>query len=1464
MSLLHSAKKHFILAIIFVASILTILGSSGNVFAKTKIFPAERTALAKGLLSTLGACVAQMNVSDNSDDDIQKYAAGGFVNDEQIEDIVIMNFIDPTRQENWYDVCSRGNRLADTIEKLNGLYGMNVSLSDPAKNYFNIDVNYTLNEYLYSYFILYDSNDSSNIDKVVKVLRSGGTASGVDLKSQGKRGANKLMWSLAAIYDPSIKQDDDDQAIQYYTTAEKYWIAYYSMNWALKSISETEHYSGEEANGYSVSFTCFNNDGDYTYCGAMNYAHDEIDVKTINPDLTNWQMGNDADSVISTFLTGNNNTYVKAAKADIDGYLNKIKKENEATKAANALEAYDGLVKECISKYDDWYKGMKSTLEGYGIWKSYEETPHNGSWDDYNRVFLGKIKDVSFFNKVENYGKIIDVRRLPTEWHNSNSSSAMASVPVKLKTKYKTGATEDWVVYNYPWGEEVYKTLHNGGNVGVTGANGLEALSKEYPNGPDGGMSIATLNCYANEVTRTTTQFILDNIHYPDDFNGTLTIKDTGEIDRTIEYNWENYTNEGFDDFYNGSTEYKPDTCYENSGTLGWILCPAIQVTSGLGQKLWYEIEQNHLKIPSNAIFGVAQNNGSVGNKPGVRIAWESFRNIANICFVIVFLIVIVSQISGFGINNYGIKKILPKLIITILLVNLSYVICQLVVDLSNTVGMAINNLFEGIAGTVQGNTFGYAESMSTGLKIGGWAAMALLAGGGAVIFALLKGSFGELVSGLILFVLALFIIVIVAMLTLYVTLVIREAAIIILITMAPVAVMCNVLPNTEPLFKKWMSLFKALLVLYPICGFVVGGGKLAGIVLASTGIDSMRTAAGVVQVIPYFFVPSLVKKSLQGLGNVGGRLSTMGRGLSRRGSHGLKNTVRGTDWHKNLMDRSGKRMADKRIGRLLNRIKTDPKTGERTPTDRQALRLQRLREKSAQYQDSLDKARRNAKTGVYEGARWKHEQDADYEAEQMAVFGRGLSNQQLEELGVKNIPDRTSKEFKEQYEDKYGAKVIQGNYTTSKNNALNNTLAGYYIGSTANSLKESVDVNRQRQNKELRENYETADAAMDRKSLADQATKHADNFNSDATDTSNLATGEIQRQQAYFNSLMKDDQDEGLKVLRKVSFKFEADYNKAALDLKALEDAGKGNTAEAAALRSKKDKIKENHTEYLNSLDTSNSNLAKEYVKSARGASGVHSLDDFVATKDTDPGDGFKGLKTVISKKDKGVMDMSKDDAECVANIAETHANGTKRNVGETLTDVLSGEQIAHIAKTSNKQSMFKGDNTGVFERIISTVSDGKSTFGNVTISASELGNMGASNVDMVNAIAGMSDKFSESLRSAAMAALSSDRTRTNMKTDSEDKIVQIVKDAGLTPPPRPGDAGGGAGGGYGGGGYGGGPGGGYGGGPGGPGGGAGGGYGGGPGGPGGGAGGGSGGSGGGSGSSGGGSGSSGGGTGA
>jgi len=276
---------------------------------------------------------------------------------------------------------------------------------------------------------------------------------------------------------------------------------------------------------------------------------------------------------------------------------------------------------------------------------------------------------------------------------------------------------------------------------------------------------------------------------------------------------------------------------------IGWIICPVMNFIGDLNDKAYGFLSNSFLQVDPDLLGDDTE------------AAWKSFRDIANVLFVIAFLIIIYSQITGGGISNYGLKKMLPKLIIAAILVNTSFILCRVAVDVSNIVGNSIPSFFDVTFSSTAGDT---PTTANTDLPLWKDAIGAALIAGTALIGLVLVISLG--VPGLI----ALVIIVLI--------LVARKAAIILLVVIAPLAFVAYLLPNTEQWFKKWWKLFSSLLILYPVIGVVFGASALAAKIINNGDVVMQLTALGV-SVLPLFAVPLLLKSSISGLGAVGARL---------------------------------------------------------------------------------------------------------------------------------------------------------------------------------------------------------------------------------------------------------------------------------------------------------------------------------------------------------------------------------------------------------------------------------------------------------------------------------------------------------------------------------------------------------------------------------------------------------------
>ncbi len=302
--------------------------------------------------------------------------------------------------------------------------------------------------------------------------------------------------------------------------------------------------------------------------------------------------------------------------------------------------------------------------------------------------------------------------------------------------------------------------------------------------------------------------------------------------------------------------------CSEESGSLSWLVCPATgflaKITDGI-----YSIIEEYLTISPLT---------SATDSPFHQI-WAIFRDITNIVFVILLLIAIISQLTGIGLSNYSIKKLLPKIVLTAILINLSYIVCSLCVDLSNILGASLRGLFASIESTVTPTGI-VASSTSSSIDY------TLLVGAfsGAVIatgFAIgATGGLGYVFLSLLPVLLAAVVSVIIA----YITIAARQALVYVLIMVSPLAFVCYLLPNTSNWFNTWKKSLTQMLLFYPMFAALFGACSLVGwVIIAAAEAPLMLILGMAIKVVPLFLAWNLLKMS----GTLPGQVNSILRGIA-------------------------------------------------------------------------------------------------------------------------------------------------------------------------------------------------------------------------------------------------------------------------------------------------------------------------------------------------------------------------------------------------------------------------------------------------------------------------------------------------------------------------------------------------------------------------------------------------------
>lgn len=344
--------------------------------------------------------------------------------------------------------------------------------------------------------------------------------------------------------------------------------------------------------------------------------------------------------------------------------------------------------------------------------------------------------------------------------------------------------------------------------------------------------------------------------------------------------------------------------CRASLSPFGWVMCPLIQVAD-----MAYG---GFLALVNKLLFYGSGNY----NTPAVKEIWRSFVVIANSVLVLLALVMIVSQIFSFEFfSAYSVKKILPRLIIGAIMVQLSWVLCTLLIDITNAVGAGIYWLilspfskFDN-GGTLitlrdifrfySGDTSGAAE-----MALSSVGALGMLVGVAGVAYAALLPGVAIAIG---LFAVGVVVGVVIAIFTL----IVRQSLLVVLLAMAPLGIAFWILPGTNKLWNLWWGSFSKLLMMYPLIMILFASGTVAATIMAGTG-DGMGDLLAVISFYaPVFLIGATFKFAGTAMGAVAGYVAGTGKKIGDTG-FGLRKKKEIYD--KARTDMKAREMADKQL----------------------------------------------------------------------------------------------------------------------------------------------------------------------------------------------------------------------------------------------------------------------------------------------------------------------------------------------------------------------------------------------------------------------------------------------------------------------------------------------------------------------------------------------------------------------
>ncbi len=300
------------------------------------------------------------------------------------------------------------------------------------------------------------------------------------------------------------------------------------------------------------------------------------------------------------------------------------------------------------------------------------------------------------------------------------------------------------------------------------------------------------------------------------------------------------------------------------------------------------------------ALVEITQYNNFI-NEPSIRDAWVVVRDLCNMFFILILLVVAFATILR--IETYQWKKILPKLLIMAVLINFSRTICGLIIDFSQVIMLTFVNAWGG-AGNFVDSMKMVNYFMGTATKdfgTGNWSVLQVVAG-------MLLGIMFLIISGIVLLVaMSVFLM--------------RIVMLWILMVLSPFAFLAAAFPAGQKYATQWWSEFVRYILNGPALAFFIWMAlitsrqitRLGNVAVNQTGTNQCASInLGITQITCLNdFLPFILSIGML----VGGLMMTQ-----QIGGVGSSIAGKGLDWAKKapLMLGAGGLMAGGWLGRKI------------------------------------------------------------------------------------------------------------------------------------------------------------------------------------------------------------------------------------------------------------------------------------------------------------------------------------------------------------------------------------------------------------------------------------------------------------------------------------------------------------------------------------------------------------------
>jgi hypothetical protein len=258
---------------------------------------------------------------------------------------------------------------------------------------------------------------------------------------------------------------------------------------------------------------------------------------------------------------------------------------------------------------------------------------------------------------------------------------------------------------------------------------------------------------------------------------------------------------------------------------------------------------------------------GTLAQNPGVTSAWKTIRDFVNLIFILVLCVIAFSTMLRIDTERYGVRGALPKLLFSVIAVNFSFIMVQILVNVAYIVSQPF-----------LGKALFLLQHPPSDTSIVN-----------------LDGNFGQFIVGVL-----VLLAVIIALFILFIFFIVRIIMIWLLISLSPFVFLFMTIPITRSLASKWWQnaikwIFMApisFMILFIAAEIISGGGDLAKATAYNGDIQNpswiLKLGFFVGAVIAAVMIPlklggEVMSKAVGGLKKGAGMTAGIGGGLAKK-----------------------------------------------------------------------------------------------------------------------------------------------------------------------------------------------------------------------------------------------------------------------------------------------------------------------------------------------------------------------------------------------------------------------------------------------------------------------------------------------------------------------------------------------------------------------------------------------------